>query len=119
VENDILAIGITCNEDSPLSKVTHYPIEILVGPEFVTGSTRMKAGTAQKLVLNMISTAVMIQLGRVKGNKMIDMQLTNSKLVTRGAKMLMNELNITSEEANDLLNEYGNVRKVLEAKKRQ
>jgi N-acetylmuramic acid 6-phosphate etherase len=118
MEQDILAIGITCNEDSPLAKSTHYPIEILVGPEFVTGSTRMKAGTAQKLVLNMISTSVMIQLGRVKGNKMIDMQLTNSKLVTRGAKMLMTELNITSEEANHLLHEFGNVRKVLEAKKK-
>jgi N-acetylmuramic acid 6-phosphate etherase len=118
VEHDILAIGITCNEDSPLAKATHYPIEVLVGPEFVTGSTRMKAGTAQKLVLNMISTTVMIQLGRVKGNKMIDMQLTNSKLVTRGAKMIMNELHVSSEEANKLLNEYGNVRKVLDAKKK-
>ncbi len=118
IEHDILAIGISCNEDSPLSKAVHYPIEVLVGPEFVTGSTRMKAGTAQKLVLNMISTAVMIQLGRVKGNKMIDMQLTNSKLVTRGTKMLMSELNITLEEANQLLNEYGNVRKVLDAKKK-
>jgi N-acetylmuramic acid 6-phosphate etherase len=117
VEHDILTIGITCNQDSPLSKAVHYPIEILVGPEFVTGSTRMKAGTAQKLVLNMISTTVMIQLGRVKGNKMIDMQLTNSKLITRGAKMLMNELSISLEEANQLLDQYGSVRKALDAKK--
>jgi N-acetylmuramic acid 6-phosphate etherase len=118
VEHDILSVAITCNQNSPLAKAAHYPIEVLVGPEFVTGSTRMKAGTAQKLVLNMISTAVMIQLGRVKGNKMIDMQLTNSKLVTRGTKMLMTELNISSEEANKLLNEYGSVRKAIDAQKK-
>ena len=116
VENDILAIAITCNQHSPLAKAAHYPVEVLVGPEFVTGSTRMKAGTAQKLVLNMISTAVMIQLGRVKGNKMIDMQLTNNKLITRGTQMLMTELNIPAEEANELLSKHGSVRKALEAK---
>jgi N-acetylmuramic acid 6-phosphate etherase len=117
VKEDILSIALVCNQNSPLAKAAHYPIELLVGPEFVTGSTRMKAGTAQKLVLNMISTAVMIQLGRVKGNKMIDMQLTNSKLITRATGILMKELNINAEEANQYLNEYGSVRKVLEAKK--
>ena len=118
VEEDILTIAITCNPNSPLSKTAHYPIELLVGPEFVTGSTRMKAGTAQKLVLNMISTAVMIQMGRVKGNKMVDMQLTNAKLINRGTTILMNELKITFEDANMLLQEFGSVRKVLEAKKK-
>lgn len=116
-ENNILTIGLTCNQDTPLSKNVHYPIEILVGPEIVTGSTRMKAGTAQKLVLNMISTSVMIQLGRVKGNKMVDMQLSNNKLIKRGTRMLMNELNITAIEAGELLNKYGSVRKALEAQK--
>ncbi|MCX6291172.1 MAG: N-acetylmuramic acid 6-phosphate etherase [Bacteroidetes bacterium] len=118
VENEILCIAITCNKNSPLSKVAHYPIEVIVGPEFVTGSTRMKSGTAQKLVLNMISTAVMIQLGKVKGNKMVDMQLTNNKLISRGTKMLMSELDITAEEANRLLLEFGSVRKVLEEKRK-
>lgn len=118
VENDILSIALTCNENSPLAKAAHYPVEVIVGPEFVTGSTRMKAGTAQKLVLNMISTSVMIKLGRVKGNKMIDMQLTNNKLITRGTKMIMDELKISVEEANKLLNEYGSVRRVLDFKKR-
>ncbi len=118
VEHDILCVAITCNQNSPLSKAVHYPIEVVAGPEFVTGSTRMKAGTVQKLVLNMISTAVMIQLGRVRGNKMIDMQLTNNKLISRGTQMLMDELNISPEEANRLLNEYGSVRKVIDAKKR-
>lgn len=115
VEQDILTIAITCNQHSPLAQAAHYPIEILVGPEFVTGSTRMKAGTAQKLVLNMISTAVMIQLGKVKDNKMVDMQLTNSKLIDRGTNIIMSELNIEAKEANQLLDKYGSVRKVLEA----
>ena len=110
----ILTIGITCNEGSPLSKAALYPIEVIVGPEFVTGSTRMKAGTAQKLVLNMISTAVMIQLGRVKDNKMVDMQLTNNKLIDRGTRMLMDELKISEGEANKLLKKFGNVRKAIE-----
>jgi N-acetylmuramic acid 6-phosphate etherase len=86
---------ITCNQNSPLAITAKFPIEVVVGPEFVTGSSRMKAGTAQKLVLNMISTATMIQLGRVKGNKMVDMQLSNHKLVERGIIMLMNELSIS------------------------
>lgn len=112
-ENSILTGCITCNEGSPLSKVAQYPIEIIVGPEFVTGSSRMKAGTAQKLVLNMISTSIMIQLGKVKGNKMVDMQLTNNKLVDRGTKMLMDELNISEEKANELLLKYKNVRNAI------
>ena len=89
-KNNIITGCITCNHISPLSKVAKYPIEVIVGPEFVTGSSRMKAGTAQKLVLNMITTATMIQLGRIKGNKMVDMQLSNNKLVSRGTKILMN-----------------------------
>jgi N-acetylmuramic acid 6-phosphate etherase len=113
-ENNILAIGLTCNPNSLLAKSVHYPIEVIVGPEVVTGSTRMKAGTAQKLVLNMISTSVMIGLGRIRGNKMIDMQLTNNKLITRGTRMLMTELNINAIEAGSLLNKYGSVRKALE-----
>ncbi len=113
-ENDILSIGLTCNKNSSLAQNVHYPIEVIVGPEFVTGSTRMKAGTAQKLVLNMISTAVMIQLGRIKGNRMVDMQLTNEKLIIRGTEMIMNELNISENEASELLHKYGNVRTVLE-----
>ncbi len=116
-EHNILTIGLTCNPNSPLSQHVHYPIEVVVGPEVVTGSTRMKAGTAQKLVLNMISTSVMIRLGHIKGNKMVDMQLTNNKLITRGTNMLMEELNINAIEAGALLNKYGNVRKALEALK--
>lgn len=113
-ETNILTGCITCNQGSPLSQTAQYPIEAVVGPEFVTGSSRMKAGTAQKLVLNMISTAVMIQLGRVKGNKMIDMQLSNHKLVDRGVRMIMGELNIPREEAESLLHEHKNVRKAIE-----
>lgn len=101
---------IVCNTNSPVAKAAQYPIEVVVGPEFVTGSTRMKAGTAQKLVLNMISTAVMIQLGRVKGNKMVDMQLSNNKLVDRGARMVMNELQIPYDQAKELLLKHGSVR---------
>ncbi|WP_417357091.1 N-acetylmuramic acid 6-phosphate etherase [Flavobacterium sp.] len=114
-ENNILTGCITCNEGSPLAKTAKYPIEVVVGPEFVTGSSRMKAGTAQKLVLNMISTAVMIQLGRVKGNKMVDMQLSNHKLVDRGVRMIMDELNVSREEAAKLLQEHQNVRKAIES----
>ncbi len=109
-ENGILTGGITCNVGSPLAKIAKFPIEVLVGPEFVTGSSRMKAGTAQKLILNMISTSVMIQLGKIKGNKMVDMQLTNDKLVIRGTKILMEELNISKEKAIELLIKYKNVR---------
>lgn len=104
---------ITCNRNSPVAKAARFPVEILVGPEFVTGSTRMKSGTAQKLVLNMISSSVMIKLGRVKGNKMVDMRLSNNKLIDRGTKMLMNAFNIKYGEANKLLKKYGSVRKAL------
>jgi N-acetylmuramic acid 6-phosphate etherase len=109
-ENNIITGCITCNKNSPLAQVSQFPIEVIVGSEFVTGSSRMKAGTAQKLVLNMISTASMIQLGKIKGNKMVDMQLSNSKLVARGQKMLAKELNINQNEAAILLEKYGNVR---------
>lgn len=112
-ENNIATGCITCNEGSPLGKTAKYPIEVVVGAEFVTGSSRMKAGTAQKLVLNMISTTVMIQLGRVKGNKMVDMQLSNNKLVERGEKMLMAELNISQETASTLLTKYKSVREAI------
>lgn len=108
---------ITCNKNSPLAAVAKYAVEVVVGPEFVTGSTRMKAGTAQKLVLNMISTSVMIKLGRVKGNKMVDMRLSNHKLVKRGTQMLIDELGITEKKAATLLAKYGSVRKALEAVK--
>lgn len=111
----IVTGGITCNAGSPLAVASQYPIEAVVGPEFVTGSTRMKAGTAQKLCLNMISTAVMIQLGRVKGNRMVDMQLSNNKLVDRGTKMVMDGLGIDYESANALLKEHGSVRKAIDA----
>jgi len=112
-ENNIETGCITCNQGSPLSKTAKYPIVVIVGPEFVTGSSRMKAGTAQKLVLNMISTSAMIQLGKVEGNKMVDMQLSNNKLVDRGTKMIMDALNISVEKANQLLIEHKNVRKAI------
>lgn len=112
---NIITGCITCNLGSPLSKTAYYPIEVIVGPEFVTGSSRMKAGTAQKMVLNMISTSVMIQLGRVKGNKMVDMQLSNEKLVSRGITMLMKDLNISQREATKLLDKHKNVRKAIVA----
>ena len=104
---------ITCNPQSMLAEVSDFPVEILTGPEFVTGSTRMKAGTAQKLALNMISTAVMIQMGRVLDNIMVDMQLSNHKLIDRGIKMIMKQLNVSYSEANNLLQKHGNVRNVL------
>lgn len=113
-ERGLITGCIVCNRDSELAKSVSFPIEVVVGPEFVTGSTRMKSGTAQKLVLNMISTAVMIQLGRVKGNKMVDMQLSNNKLVDRGVRMLMEELSIGRDEAQELLNRHGSVRKVID-----
>jgi N-acetylmuramic acid 6-phosphate etherase len=106
---------ITCNEGSPLHTTAKYPVVVVVGPEFVTGSSRMKAGTAQKLVLNMISTAAMIQLGRVKGNKMVDMQLSNNKLVDRGTRMIMQELKIDMATASTLLEKHGNVRNAIKA----
>ncbi len=109
-KNNIITGCITCNAGSPLAAIAQYPIEIIVGPEFVTGSSRMKAGTAQKLALNMISTATMIQLGKVKGNKMVDMKLSNNKLVDRGIRMLMSELQIDRTTASELLEKHGNVR---------
>lgn len=111
--NGIATACICCNNDSPLAHAVDDPIEVIVGPEFVTGSTRMKAGTAQKLVLNMISTATMIRLGRVKGNKMVDMQLSNNKLIKRGIQMLMQELAVTYDEAKELLEKYGSVRNAI------
>ncbi len=108
---------ITCNLGSELAASVDYPLVVVVGPEFVTGSTRMKSGTAQKLVLNMISTATMVQLGRVKGNKMVDMQLTNKKLVNRGTRMIMEELKVGEEEAELLLREFGSVRKAIASRK--
>ena len=107
--------SISCNQGSPLSAAADYPIEVVVGPEFVTGSTRMKSGTAQKLVLNMISTAVMIQIGRVEGNKMVNMQLTNDKLVDRGTKMLMEKTGLKDyKAAKDLLLKNGSVKKAMD-----
>jgi N-acetylmuramic acid 6-phosphate etherase len=112
-EHGLLTGAIVCNENSPVAAAAEMPIEIVVGPEFVTGSTRMKSGTAQKLTLNMISTSVMIKLGRVKGNKMVDMQLSNNKLIHRGVKMIMDELNIDESTASDLLAKYGSVRSAI------
>ncbi|MDP5081219.1 MAG: N-acetylmuramic acid 6-phosphate etherase [Winogradskyella sp.] len=118
-EKGILTGCITCNHNSPIAMVAQFPIEVVVGPEFLTGSSRMKAGTAQKLILNLITTTVMIQLGKVKGNKMVDMQLSNDKLVDRGVKMIMKELNITKKEATLLLNKYKNVRKSIDNGRKQ
>jgi N-acetylmuramic acid 6-phosphate etherase len=114
-ENGILTGCITCNTGSKLAEAAEFPIEVVVGPEFVTGSTRMKSGTAQKLVLNMISTSVMIQLGKVRGNKMVDMQLSNEKLVDRGVKMVMDELQIDQQKASQLLQQHGSVRKAVDS----
>lgn len=113
-ENGILTGCITCNPESKLAEATEIPIIVVVGPEFVTGSTRLKAGTAQKMVLNMITTTVMIKLGRVKGNKMVNMQLTNRKLIERGTRMIVEELNIQREAARILLMQHGSVKKALE-----
>jgi N-acetylmuramic acid 6-phosphate etherase len=106
---------IVCNHGSALAAEVELPIEVVVGPEFVTGSTRMKSGTAQKLVLNMISTSVLIKMGRVKGNKMVDMQLTNHKLVNRGTMMIMDEIQVNEATADALLKEHGSVRAAVEA----
>lgn len=111
--NNILTACITCNEGSPLASASQLPIEVVVGPEFVTGSTRMKAGTAQKLVLNMISTSLMIKLGRVKGNRMVDMQLSNDKLVDRGTLMVAEETGLEYDSAKELLEQTGSVRAAL------
>jgi N-acetylmuramic acid 6-phosphate etherase len=106
---------VVCNDGSAVAKAAEFPVEVVVGPEFLTGSTRMKAGTAQKLVLNMISTSVMIRLGKVKGNKMVDMQLTNEKLVDRAIRMIIDELQVSPDEAESLLKEHGNVRAAINA----
>ena len=112
-QNRITTGCITCNLDTPLSVFSDYSVEVVVGPEFVTGSTRMKSGTAQKLVLNMITTSTMIKLGKVLGNKMVDMQLSNTKLVERGIKMIMRKTNLNSDEAKKLLVKHGSVRKAI------
>ncbi|MGB5460523.1 MAG: N-acetylmuramic acid 6-phosphate etherase [Eudoraea sp.] len=117
-KHGVLTAGITNNPGSPLATVSDIPIEINVGPEFVTGSTRMKSGTSQKLALNMISTALMIRVGRVKGNKMVNMQLSNNKLVDRGTRYLMEGLHLSYEEAEKALNQYGSVKKALDALKK-
>ncbi|MEQ9287972.1 MAG: N-acetylmuramic acid 6-phosphate etherase [Cyclobacteriaceae bacterium] len=114
-KNGLVTGCITCNTGSKLASAAEFPVEVVVGPEFVTGSTRMKSGTAQKLVLNMISTTTMIQLGRVKGNKMVDMQLSNEKLVDRGTRMVMEELQVSRELAGQLLLQYGSVRAAVDA----
>jgi N-acetylmuramic acid 6-phosphate etherase len=112
----IITGSISCNPSSLISKYADYPIEVIVGPEFVTGSTRMKSGTAQKLLLNMISTSVMIQIGRVEDNKMVNMQLTNEKLVERGTKMVMSRLQLADhDQAKQLLLKYGSVKKATDA----
>ena len=113
----ILTAGISSNPDSPLSHAVDIPIEMIVGPEFVTGSSRMKSGTGQKMILNMISTSVMIKLGRVKGNRMVNMQLSNQKLVDRGMRMIMEELQLDEKKAKQLLQKYGSVKKALDAYK--
>jgi N-acetylmuramic acid 6-phosphate etherase len=113
-EKGVLTACITCNYETPIAKIARFPIEVVVGPEFVTGSTRMKSGTAQKLVLNMISTTLMIRLGHVKGNKMVDMQLSNHKLVHRGIRMIMEEINVSEAKASDLLHKYGSVRAAID-----
>jgi N-acetylmuramic acid 6-phosphate etherase len=113
-KNGIITGCITCNLDSPLAAAADFPIEVIVGPEFVTGSSRMKAGTAQKMILNMISTSVMIQLGRVEGNKMVDMQLTNDKLWERAINMIQDKINVSRKDARVLLEKHGSVRKAIE-----
>ncbi|MGB5236513.1 MAG: N-acetylmuramic acid 6-phosphate etherase [Flavobacteriaceae bacterium] len=117
-KNGILTAGITNNPGSPLAQTAEIPIEIEVGPEFVTGSTRMKSGTSQKLALNMITTSLMVRVGRVKGNKMVNMQLSNNKLVDRGTRYLMEGLELDYQEAQEVLHRYGSVRKALEALKK-
>ena len=117
-KHNIITGCIVCNNDSGVAAVSKFPVEVIVGPEFVTGSTRMKSGTAQKLVLNMLSTSVMIKLGRVKGNKMVDMQLSNDKLVDRGTRMIMKNTDLENyEEVKALLLKYGSVRKATDSLK--
>jgi N-acetylmuramic acid 6-phosphate etherase len=114
-KNGILTASVSCNPDSPVAREAEIRIEAIVGPEFVTGSTRLKSGTAQKLILNMITTATMIKLGRVKGNKMVNMQLTNAKLVDRGTRMIMDELKLTYDQAKSILLIHGSVKKAIDA----
>ena len=114
-ENGLLTGCITSNPDTPLAAACEYPIETIVGPEFVTGSSRMKSGTAQKMVLNMISTSLMIRMGRVKGNRMVKMQLTNAKLVERGTRMIQESLGLSYDEAKERLLESGSVDKALKS----
>jgi N-acetylmuramic acid 6-phosphate etherase len=117
--NSITTGCVTCNPGSPLAAVSDYPVEVIVGPEFVTGSTRMKSGTAQKLVLNMISTTVMIRIGRVEDTRMVNMELTNNKLIERGTSMLMNQTGITEyDKAKNLLLQYGSVKKAAESRRK-
>ena len=118
-KNGIVTGCITCNPNSPLAEEAAFPVEVITGPEFVTGSTRMKAGTAQKMVLNMISTSAMIRFGRVKGNRMVDMQLSNEKLIDRGTRMVMEALNIASDKAKELLLEHGSVRGAIESQNKK
>ena len=112
-EEGITTGCVVCNANSKLAEAVDHPIEVIVGPEFVTGSTRMKAGTAQKLVLNMLTTCSMIKIGRVEGNKMVDMQLSNHKLVDRGTRMVMQSTELSYEEAKKLLLEEGSVRNAV------
>ena len=114
LKNDIVSGCIVCNLNTPIAELATFPIEVIAGPEFVTGSTRMKAGTSQKLALNMISTAVMIKLGRVMGNRMVDMQLSNQKLVNRGVEMIVDSLQVSEELASELLIQYKSVRAAIE-----
>lgn len=114
-ENGILTGCITCNPETETAKHADYPIEVITGPEFVTGSTRMKAGTAQKLVLNMLSTSVMIKIGRVEDNKMVNMQLTNEKLIERGTKMVMEATDLDAIKSRELLIQSGSVKKAVES----
>lgn len=115
----VLTGAIVCNKKTPVAAAAELPVEVVVGPEFVTGSTRMKSGTAQKLVLNMLSTSVMIKLGKVKGNKMVDMMPTNNKLVARGTQMIMDEAKVSEKKAAQLLKKYGNVRKAVDSLKKK
>lgn len=115
--NGVLTGAISCNNNSPISLESDIRIEVIVGPEYVTGSTRMKSGTAQKMILNMITTSAMIKLGRVKGNRMVNMQLSNQKLIDRGTRMIIEEISIPYEQARNLLLLHGNVKEALDAYK--
>ena len=114
-ENGILTASISSNPEAPISKEADVPIEMIVGPEFVTGSSRMKSGTGQKMILNMITTTTMIKLGRVKGNRMVNMQLSNQKLVDRGTRMVMEELHLEYDQSQRLLLMYGSVKDAVDA----